>query len=110
MSIHIEDLTVRFKNGVTAINHANLNIPNGIFGLLGENGAGKTTLAKLLIGLFVNEWEGDIRINDIPIKELDMIHARKELLGYVSQSPFFVEDSILYNLTFLPAPFIPVIE
>ena len=31
MSIHIEDLTVRFKNGVTAINHANLNIPNGIF-------------------------------------------------------------------------------
>lgn len=26
MSIHIEDLTVRFKNGVTAINHANLNI------------------------------------------------------------------------------------
>ncbi len=50
----------------------------------------------------MNEWEGDIRINDIPIKELDMIHARKELLGYVSQSPFFVEDSILYNLTFLP--------
>ena len=46
MSIHIEDLTVRFKNGVTAINHANLNIPNGIFGLLGENGAGKTTLLK----------------------------------------------------------------
>ena len=44
MSIHIEDLTVRFKNGVTAINHANLNIPNGIFGLLGENGAGKTTI------------------------------------------------------------------
>ena len=41
MSIHIEDLTVRFKNGVTAINHANLNIPNGIFGLLGENGARK---------------------------------------------------------------------
>ena len=48
MSIHIEDLTVRFKNGVTAINHANLNIPNGIFGLLGENGAGKTTLMRVL--------------------------------------------------------------
>ena len=73
-----------------------------IYSITGINGAGKTTLAKLLIGLFVNEWEGDIRINDIPIKELDMIHARKELLGYVSQSPFFVEDSILYNLTFLP--------
>ena len=26
MSIHIEDLTVRFKNGVTAIDHADLDI------------------------------------------------------------------------------------
>ena len=48
MSIHIEDLKVRFKNGVTAIDHADLDIPNGIFGLLGENGAGKTTLMKVL--------------------------------------------------------------
>ena len=48
MSIHIEDLTVRFKNGVTAIDHADLDIPNGIFGLLGENGAGKTTLMRIL--------------------------------------------------------------
>ena len=48
MSIHIEDLTVRFKNGVTAIDHADLDISNGIFGLLGENGAGKTTLMRVL--------------------------------------------------------------
>ena len=48
MSIHIEDLTVRFKNGVTAINHGDLDIPKGIFGLLGENGAGKTTLMRVL--------------------------------------------------------------
>ena len=48
MSIHIEDLTVRFKNSVTAIDHADLDIPNGIFGLLGENGAGKTTLMRVL--------------------------------------------------------------
>ena len=48
MSIHIEDLTVRFKNGVTAINHADLDIPNGIFGLLGEYGAGNTTLMRVL--------------------------------------------------------------
>lgn len=48
MSIKINDLTVTFKNKVTAINHANLEIPNGIFGLLGENGAGKTTLMRVL--------------------------------------------------------------
>ena len=40
MSIHIEDLTVRFKNGVTAINHANLNIPNGNVGSRESNPSG----------------------------------------------------------------------
>ena len=44
MSIRINDLTVRFKNGVVAVNKASLEIPKGIYGLLGENGAGKTTL------------------------------------------------------------------
>ena len=36
MGMKIEDLTVTFKNHVTAIDHANLEIPKGIFGLLGE--------------------------------------------------------------------------
>lgn len=48
MSIKINDLTVSFRNGVTAINHADLEISKGIFGLLGENGAGKTTLMRVL--------------------------------------------------------------
>ena len=48
MSIKINDLTVTFKNGVTAIDHADLEIPKGMFGLLGENGAGKTTLMRVL--------------------------------------------------------------
>ena len=48
MSIKVNDLTVTFKNKVTAINHVNLEIPNGVFGLLGENGAGKTTFMRVL--------------------------------------------------------------
>lgn len=48
MSIKIKNLTVTFKNGVTAIRHADLEIPKGVYGLLGENGAGKTTLMRVL--------------------------------------------------------------
>ncbi len=48
MSIKINDLTVTFKNKVTAIDQIHLEIPKGIFGLLGENGAGKTTLMRVL--------------------------------------------------------------
>ena len=36
MRIQIDDLTVTFRNGVTAINHADLEISNGMFGLLGK--------------------------------------------------------------------------
>jgi hypothetical protein len=32
MSIRINDLTVRFKNGVVAVNKASLEIPKGIYG------------------------------------------------------------------------------
>ncbi len=52
MSIRINDLTVRFKNGVVAVNKASLEIPKGIYGLLGENGAGKTTLMRVLYNRF----------------------------------------------------------
>ena len=53
MSITINDLTVTFQNRmkkikVPAIDHASLEIPGGIYGLLGENGAGKTTLMRVL--------------------------------------------------------------
>ncbi len=44
MSIRIDDLTVTFKNGVTAVNHVNLEIPHGIFGLLGENACRKNNV------------------------------------------------------------------
>lgn len=33
---------------ITAVDHVSLEIPRGIFGLLGENGAGKTTLMRVL--------------------------------------------------------------
>ena len=48
MSVKIKDLTVTFKNRVTAVNHVDMMIPKGIYGLLGENGAGKTTLMRVL--------------------------------------------------------------
>lgn len=48
MSLKIENLSVTFQNGVKAVDHVSLEIPRGIFGLLGENGAGKTTLMRVL--------------------------------------------------------------
>ena len=65
MSIRINDLTVRFKNGVVAVNKASLEIPKGIYGLLGENGAGKTTLMRVLTTV-LKQTEG---IHSVPFQQ-----------------------------------------
>lgn len=48
MSVKIKNVTVTFKNQVRAVDQVNLEIPHGVYGLLGENGAGKTTLMRVL--------------------------------------------------------------
>ena len=92
MSIHIEDLTVRFKNGVTAINHANLNIPNGIFGLLGENGAGKTTLMRVLTTV-LKPTSGTVTLDRILYSEGNYEKIQRKI-GYLPQ-----EIDLYPNLT-----------
>ena len=96
MSIRIDDLTVTFKNGVTAVDHVDLEIPHGIFGLLGENGAGKTTLMHLLFRL----WDcisGSITVDGIDIKDFDIDCLRGQI-SIVSQNIFLLNDTIYNNI------------
>jgi ABC-2 type transport system ATP-binding protein len=52
-AISIRGLTKTF-NGLTAVDHIDLDIAKGeFFGLLGPNGAGKTTLIRMLVGLCI---------------------------------------------------------
>ena len=60
--VKIESLTKRFDS-VTALEHVDLQIPEGrIIGLLGANGSGKTTLLKILAGLYT-DYEGSVEID-----------------------------------------------
>lgn len=92
MSIKINDLTVTFKNGVTAINHADLEIPGGIFGLLGENGAGKTTLMRVLTTV-LTPTDGTVTLDDILYNEGNYETIQRKI-GYLPQ-----EIDLYPNLT-----------
>lgn len=83
MGIKIEDLTVTFKNKVTAINHANLEIPKGIFGLLGENGAGKTTLMRVLTTV-LSPTSGTVTLDGILYSERNFEKIQRRI-GYLPQ-------------------------
>lgn len=50
MKLELDGLTKEFGD-FTAVNHINLTMTNGVYGLLGVNGAGKTTLMRMLCTL-----------------------------------------------------------
>ena len=88
MSIRINDLTVTFqnrmkKNKVTAIDHASLEIPGGIYGLLGENGAGKTTLMRVLTTVLTPSG-GEVSLDRIPYREENFEKIQRKI-GYLPQ-------------------------
>ena len=74
----IEFVNVSFKypnREVYAIRNTSFKIKKGeILAIVGENGSGKTTIIKLLNGLY-DEYEGNILINGIEIREM----AKKSL-------------------------------
>ncbi len=49
--LEIRDLVKIYSGPVVAIESLNMQIPTGLFGLLGPNGSGKTTLMRILAGL-----------------------------------------------------------
>ena len=50
MELKMIDLTKQFGE-FTAVDHMNLTMTNGVYGLLGVNGAGKTTLMRMICTL-----------------------------------------------------------
>lgn len=82
MTIRIENLSKDYKN-VHALNKINLDIKDGVFGLLGQNGAGKTTLMRILTTL-IKPTYGSIHINNIPIEKKYYTEI-KRMIGYLPQ-------------------------
>lgn len=68
------------------------------YGLIGSSGAGKSTLVDLLLGL-LQPTAGRILIDDVPLDQVDLRQWRRHV-GYVPQSPYFTDDSILANIAF----------
>ncbi len=64
---------------------------------VGESGSGKTTLVKLLMK-FYNIEKGEIFLNGINLKDID-ISALREKIAYISQDTFFFSGSIRENLS-----------
>jgi len=82
ITIKTKELTRKF-NGLTAVDHLNLEIEEGeIFGLVGPDGAGKTTTMRLLTGI-LDPTEGEAWVYE---KHTDKeAEPLKDYIAYMSQ-------------------------
>lgn len=96
--IYARDVTVTYRNGLTALRSASFEIPTGtIAALVGVNGAGKSTLFKAIMG-FVPAAKGEITILGQSVKSA----LKQNIVAYVPQAeevdwsfPVLVEDVVM---------------
>jgi ATP-binding cassette subfamily B protein len=67
-------------------------------GVVGATASGKSALIDLVPRLF-DPQEGEILLDDIPIRDLDIAALRREI-GYVPQESFLFSDTIASNLAY----------
>ena len=97
MELILTDLTKEFGTFV-AVDHINLTMTKGVYGLLGVNGAGKTTLMRMICTL-LKPTNGSITCDGKDI--FRMGGEYRSLLGYLPQDfgfypEFTVKDYLLY--------------
>ncbi|MDA3932353.1 MAG: ABC transporter ATP-binding protein [Tenericutes bacterium] len=99
-TINIELVNVSFKypnSDKYALKNINLKLNSGErLALVGINGSGKTTLVKLLCG-FYEPTEGNILINGVDIKNIDLEYYRNRL-AVIFQEVLVYAASILENI------------
>ncbi|MDC9606600.1 manganese/iron ABC transporter ATP-binding protein [Xenorhabdus griffiniae] len=94
----VDNATVTYNNGHTAIYDASFDITGGtICALVGMNGSGKSTLFKTIMGL-VTPSQGKVTLNKQPIKAA----LKQNIIAYVPQTedvdwnfPVLVSDVVM---------------
>jgi ATP-binding cassette, subfamily B, bacterial len=97
--IEFEHLTFEYVTGKKVFDDFTLTIrPGESIAIVGQTGAGKSTLAKLL-ERFYEYQEGDIRVDGVSLRDLDLGTFRKQI-GYIPQLPFLWATSIEENVRY----------
>ena len=88
MQLVIRDLSKTYPNGTHALKGVSLDVPQGMFGLLGRNGAGKSTLMRIIATLQEAD-TGSIHLASADGASIDVLRDKAEVrktLGYLPQS------------------------
>lgn len=99
--IEFSNVSFSYKKGDDGyvLKNINLTIPKGkTIALVGQSGSGKTTLADM-IPRFYDTDLGEIKIDGISLKDLEIESLRKQI-GVVTQESILFNDTIENNIAF----------
>lgn len=86
------------KEGSVVLKNASIRINKGeSIALIGASGAGKTTMADVILGLLCPQ-EGHILVDGIDVYSIPQTWS--EMVGYVPQTVFLLDDTIKNNIIF----------
>ncbi len=96
-SLRFDNVSFRYDRHRILHNCSFTLSPGDFAGISGRSGRGKTTLIHLILG-FLEPQQGAICINDT-ITDAATRQLYWPRISYVKQQPFFINDSILKNVT-----------
>jgi ATP-binding cassette subfamily B protein len=94
--------SVRFRyssDAPYALEDVSFTVPAGtMLGIMGRSGSGKTTVTRLLQRLN-SSYEGQIKIDNMDVREIDLMHLRTHI-GIVAQDNFLFSGTIRENIAY----------
>lgn len=98
-NIKLRNLSLKL-NQSKILDNINFEFHKGkVYLLKGYNGAGKSSLVKSILGLYINDFDGDIIYNNLNIKNINLYNLRKTKVAILDQEPLLIYSDILKNLT-----------
>jgi ABC-type bacteriocin/lantibiotic exporter with double-glycine peptidase domain len=98
-NLKLENISFSYKNNREVIKNFSLEIEkNTSIGIVGKSGSGKSTLMDIMLGL-IKPQHGTISVDDVEI-ELENCKAWKDIVGYVPQSIYLADKTIIENIAF----------
>lgn len=97
--IELSHVTFGYDSTNPVLKDVSLHVkPGEVLGIVGRSGAGKTTLVNLISRLYdVNE--GEIRLDNIPVKQLAFHDLRKNV-AMVSQDTYIFMGTVAQNIAY----------
>lgn len=98
-NLKLENISFSYKKNREVIKNFSIEIEkNTSIGIVGRSGSGKSTLMDIMLGLLKPQ-HGSILVDDVKI-ELENCKAWKEIVGYVPQSIYLADKTIIENIAF----------